>query len=41
MKNDPWKSPEVIKLYQEIEDLQQVIDKRVKENRRNYEYCNR
>lgn len=33
MKNDPWKNPEVIKLYQEIEDLQQVIDKRVKENR--------
>jgi len=26
--NDVWKNPEVIKLYQEIEDLQQVIDKR-------------
>lgn len=33
MVNDVWKNPEVIQLYKEIEELQAVIDKRVKENR--------
>jgi len=30
---DPWKSPEVIKLVKEIEELESIIDRRVKENR--------
>jgi phage terminase large subunit len=33
MKNDPWKNPEVIKLVREIEELESIIDRRVKENR--------
>ena len=30
---DVWKSPEVIKLVKEIEELESIIDRRVKENR--------
>lgn len=33
VNNDVWKNPEVIKLYNEIQELQEIIDKRVKENR--------
>jgi len=33
MNEDVWKRPEVIKLYNEIEGLRAVIDKRLKENR--------
>ena len=33
MNNDPWKNPEVIKLVKEIEELESIIDRRVKENR--------
>ena len=33
MEQDVWKRPEVIKLYNEIVELQSIIDRRIKENR--------